>query len=90
MTKYFVCRDCRWRTGRVSSVGVECMQPENQKRWNEREEARRRANIHFVKVVARYKMPSTRACKKFERRRKDDHDSVGPNGNSHCDPERTD
>jgi len=62
------CKDCRWRTGRTSSVGVECMQPDNQRRWNEKEEARRRANIYFTKVMARYKMPSTRACKKFERR----------------------
>lgn len=64
----FRCADCRWRKGPTSSVGRECMQPENQRRWNEKEEARRRANVRFVKVTARYKMPSQRACKKFERR----------------------
>ena len=68
MTGYSKCKDCRWHTGRVSSVGVECMQPDNQRRWNEREEARRRADIYYVKVVARYKPNSARACRKFERR----------------------
>jgi hypothetical protein len=45
------------------------MNPENQRRWNEKEEARRRADVRFVRVVARFKQPSTRACKKFERRK---------------------
>ena len=45
------------------------MNPENQRKWNEKEEARRRADVRFVRVVARFKQPSARACKKFERRK---------------------
>lgn len=71
MTRYPTCSDCIWYTGSTSSVGRECMQPENQRKWNEKEEARRRADVRFVRVVARFKQPSTRACKKFERRRTD-------------------
>jgi len=62
------CKDCRWHTGATSSVGRECMQPENQKKWNELQEIRERAHIYHTKVVARYKPRSAKACKRFERR----------------------
>ena len=68
MTGHEKCRDCKWLTGKRSSIGIECMQPDNQKKWNEKEEVRRRANIYFVKVVARYRQPSAKACKRFEGR----------------------
>ena len=61
------CRDCRWLTGARSSVGTECMQPHNQKIWDEREAARVKEGRRYTKVVARYKMPSMKACKRFER-----------------------
>lgn len=68
----FRCGDCKWLKGRRSSVGIECLQPENQKRWNEKEQQKIKANERFTKVVARYKYPSHMACKKFERVRYDD------------------
>lgn len=61
------CKDCKWMTGPHSSVGTECMQPNNQKVWNERREYRIREGLRDAKVVARYKLPSTKACKRFER-----------------------
>ena len=33
MTRYPTCSDCIWHTGSTSSVGRECMQPDNQRRW---------------------------------------------------------
>lgn len=66
MTEYDKCKDCKWLKGKVSSVGVECLQPDNQKRWNEKEAERIALRKYYPKVVARYKMPSHRACKRFE------------------------
>ncbi len=60
------CKECKWLKGKRSSVGIECLQPDNQKRWNEKEAERIRAGRFYPKVVARYKMPSHTACKKFE------------------------
>ena len=62
------CRDCKWRTGRMSSIGIECMQPDNQEKWNEKEKIRTEAKVFYPHVVARYKTKSHRACKRFERR----------------------
>ena len=68
MTEYDKCKDCRWHTGKMTSVGRECMQPDNQWKWNELQEIRERAGIRFRKVVTRYKPDSARACRRFERR----------------------
>ena len=57
------CKECKWLTGERTSVGVECMQPDKQEKWNKTPmlwagELRRN--------VARYKQPSALVCKKFE------------------------
>lgn len=57
------CKECKWLIGERTSVGVECMQPDKQKKWNKTPmlwagELRRN--------VARYKQPSALVCKKFE------------------------
>ena len=62
------CNDCKWLNGRVSSIGIECTQPEKQKKWAEKEEGLHRANAQYPRVTARYKQKSAIACKKFERR----------------------
>ena len=64
MTDYPKCRDCIWLGGKRTSVGIECMQPDNQKKWLQKEELRK--GKFYPKVVARYKQPSGRACKKYE------------------------
>ena len=62
------CKECKWLTGEKRSIGVECMNPENQKKWNEREILRKKAGYSHPEVVARYKQPSGKACSKFEPR----------------------
>ena len=59
------CKDCAHLCGRTSSVGIECMQPDNQKKWNEKQALLNARGI-ARKVSARYKQPSAKACKKFE------------------------
>lgn len=59
------CKDCAHLCGRTSSVGIECMQPDNQKKWNEKQELLNSRGI-ARKVAARFKQPSAKACKKFE------------------------
>lgn len=57
------CKECKWLTGEKKSIGVECLQPEKQKRWNEK---RNLWMGEFRKDTARYKQPSALVCKKFE------------------------
>lgn len=64
--KYHRCRECRWLTGASSSVGIECMQPDNQKKWAHKEEFCK--DKFCPKVAARYKAPSAKACKRFEQK----------------------
>lgn len=68
MEKIFRCGECRWRCGRTSSVGIECLQPENKQKWDAAEEKRTRAGRRYTQVVARFKPKSARACKRFERK----------------------
>ena len=42
------------------------MQPDNQERWANQEKIREKEGAFYPKVVARYKQPSTKACKRFE------------------------
>lgn len=49
------CGDCRWLTGRVTSIGIECKNPELQKKW-------RSAGWNST---ARYKPRSATACKRY-------------------------
>lgn len=58
------CRDCKYLIGEKVSVGIECMHPEKQEKWNVEREIYRKAGYDKV-IVARYKVPSTPACKKF-------------------------
>lgn len=64
--KYHRCRECKWLIGERTSVGIECMQPDNQKKWLQKEELRK--SKFYPKVVARYKHPSGKACKRFEQK----------------------
>lgn len=66
MTDLPRCKECKYLTGRRSSVGIECIQPDNQKKWNKKQEERIRNNAYIVTVTARFKQPSMRACKRFE------------------------
>lgn len=59
------CKDCRFHCGRTSSVGRECMQPDNQAKWNEKQALLDARGI-ARKITARFKQPSANACKKFE------------------------
>lgn len=60
------CRECRYLIGKRRSVGIECMQTDNQKKWNALEEENIKAGKFYPKVVARFKQPSTKACRRFE------------------------
>ena len=61
------CGDCKWLTeDKRSSVGHECLQPDKKKAWDEKERQNEKAGKFLPEVVARYKPPSTKACKKFE------------------------
>ena len=62
--KYHRCRECKWLIGERTSVGIECMQPDNQKKWAHKEKLRE--DKFYPKVAARYKAPSTKACKRYE------------------------
>lgn len=66
MTDLPRCKECKYLAGRRSSVGIECIQPDNQKKWDAKEEERRRENHWHIKVTARYKQNSAKACKRFE------------------------
>lgn len=55
------CGQCKWLAGERHSIGIECLQPENQKKWNGLDKFN-----PFGTCVARYKYPSTRACLRFE------------------------
>lgn len=57
------CRDCKWLTGKRTSHGYECMNPEKQAIWNER------LTLWMGELRmpnARYKHPVAKACKRFE------------------------
>lgn len=60
------CRECKHLIGRKSSVGIECMQADNQAKWNALEQKNIKANKLYPKVTARYKQPSAKACRRFE------------------------
>lgn len=60
------CRECRYLIGKKSSVGIECMQADNQKKWNTLEEENIKAGKFFPKVTSRFKEPSSKACRRFE------------------------
>ena len=64
--KHHRCCECKWLTGERRKVGIECMQPENQKKWAHKEELNEKVGKFYTKVVARYKQPSGKACKKYE------------------------
>ena len=66
MADYAKCKECRWHIGEYSIIGTECMQPDNQERWAHQEKIREKKGAFYPKVVARYKQPSTKACKRFE------------------------
>ena len=55
MRTYPVCGGCVYLTGHRSSVGIECLNPENQARWD-----------RSINHTARYKYVSTKACKKYK------------------------
>jgi len=55
------CRDCKWLCGRMSSIGIECTNPDKREIW----EARKKRSSRFCES-ARYKEPSKIACKMFE------------------------
>lgn len=45
------CRECRYLIGKKSSVGIECMQADNQKKWNTLEEENIKAGKFFQKSL---------------------------------------
>ena len=53
------CRDCKWLTGRKTSVGIACEHPD-------------RPFTVAASITAHLKYPSSPACKRFERREKDE------------------
>lgn len=63
---YAKCKDCKWLTGRRSKVGVECMQPDNQKKWAQQAELNKKSGAFYTDVVAKYKAPTAKACTKYE------------------------
>ena len=65
MRGYKTCRECSWLCGRKSSIGIECMQPQNQAKWNEKDEIRIKHGWHAS--ATRYKSPSGKACRKFQK-----------------------
>ena len=58
-----ICRDCKWLTGERTSNGIECMNPENQAKWEERMTL---WMGEFRMPNAGWKHPSANACKRFE------------------------
>lgn len=60
--KYKKCKECKWLIGDKKSIGIQCMQPDNQKKWA--------SNPRFApdgyNATAPWKNPNTRACKRFE------------------------
>lgn len=63
MTEEHKCKECRWLTGERKSIGVECMQPDKQEKWNN---AKTLWMGEFRRDTARYKQPNAPACKKYE------------------------
>ena len=57
------CRDCKWWCGEVTRIGRECMQPENQAKWDHEKTLWMGEYRH---PNARYKKAAALACKKFE------------------------
>ena len=50
------CKTCAYYIGKKTSIGTECMQPNLQRKW--------KGNMYHR--TARYKVPSTPACKYYE------------------------
>lgn len=48
---YDRCKECKYLKGEKSSVGIECINP----------------NKEFLRPISRYKAPSAKACKLFEK-----------------------
>ena len=55
--KYPTCRECKWWTGKKSSVGRECMNPIKQEQWSRRKQT----------PTCHIKESGTKACKHFEK-----------------------
>lgn len=51
------CGDCVHLCGKRTTVGIECMEPSLQWKWSGK---------YYRNKYARYKYPSTRACKMFQ------------------------
>lgn len=58
------CGTCKWRCGRKTSVGIECMQPDNQKKWQAKD-------IPHRECCARYKQAGA-TCKRYERKEQEE------------------
>lgn len=57
-------KDCKWLQGeRITRLGMECVNPEKQKIWDERERSRKAVGIEWK--ANRYKQPCGKACSKF-------------------------
>ena len=58
-----ICRECKWLKGERTSHGIECMQPDNQAKWD------RNKTLwmgEYRMPHARWKHPIAQACKRFE------------------------
>lgn len=66
MADYLKCKDCKWLIGKRSSIGIECMQADNQEKWEHQTMLNQIAGKFYPEVTARYKAPSTKACKRYE------------------------
>ena len=66
MPDYLRCKDCKWLIGERKKVGIECMQPDNQEKWAYKTLLLEKAGAFYPKVVARYKPPTSKACKRYE------------------------
>ena len=66
MGNYLKCGDCMYLNGRKTSVGIECMQKDNQAKWARVKAKREKAGAFYPDTTARYKSKSAKACKKYK------------------------
>ena len=62
------CQDCKYWKGEKTIIGRECLNPQKQQIWKEKEERYIRLGYANTTVTAKYKYATAPACKCFEAR----------------------